>query len=66
MLVEQIGPICQFNRLSPLFLSPVSFWHPKSISAYPSGNTKYKNKLHNILFTDVDVDLNIWCPKTFV
>ena len=32
----------------------------------PSGNTKYKNKLHNIVFTDVDVDLNIWCQKTSV
>ena len=33
------------------------------MSAYPFGNTKYKNKLHNIVFTDVDVDLNIWCQK---
>ena len=33
------------------------------MSAYPSGNTKYKNKLYNIVFADVDVDLNIWHQK---
>ena len=26
------------------------------MAVYPSGNTKYKNKLQNIVFIDIDVD----------